>query len=234
MSIFDNLYERITEATSEAEEAYQEYGFFEDLYWKAQKTGQGIEYASIREGWVLKKAGQASDKLAALESIEILEPAKNADIDSLKASLNEILKEAEGNELSVFITTRLDEWAKSIDPAFSFSEWGDAKTGTQGFFPIFHIHFPRGKWTHEMMRNINILGRALRRDIDYMVDIYTTKEGAKKKQSRQTLTLSGEGMHLAAVNWSGRLRHKRPRPLGPFTHAISNVSYHAGDSSYKK
>lgn len=234
MSIFDNLDERIVQAEAESEQLHQEYAIFEDLYWKAQKTGKDIEYATIRESWALSAAGRASARITALESLKILEAVKDADIASLKAELNEILHEAEGNELSVFITARLDDWAKSIDPAFSFVEWGDAKEGTQGFFPVFNIHFPRGKWTPEMMQKINIFSRALRRDIDYVVDFRTTKEGAGKKRSNYILSVTGEGMHLAAVNYLGRLRHKRPKAFNLFTYAISTVSYHGGDLSYKK
>lgn len=234
MTIFEDLDERI--ASSEQEEllSFKKSEAAELRYWNAYKTGdaEAIEHASILEKWALSNSFRASERTRALESLKILEPAKNADIVSLKRVLDKILEEAAGEELSVFITQRLDDWAKEIDPAFSFAEWGDVKTGTQGFFPTFNIHFPRGKGTPEMMQKINILARALRRDIDYMVDFKTTKEGAGKKRHPFILSVSGEGMHLAAVNYS-YFRHKRPKPFGPFHHAVSKVSYHGGDQSYK-
>lgn len=234
MSIFDNLDERIAQAHAEEEKFNQEYIYREGLYWEAQKSGVGKELAAIRERWALSDVSQASEKSHELEALKVIEPARYADIDSLKASLNEILRDAEGNENSAEIAERLNGWAKTIHPAFSFSQWGDAKTGTQGFFPEFHIHFPKGKWTPQMVQKINIFARALRRDFDYMVDFTTTKEGRKKNQHPQVLTVGGEWMHRAAVNYGGRLRHKWPKPLKRLTLAISEVSFHAGDSSFKK
>jgi hypothetical protein len=232
MSIFENLDERIAKAEAEELLSFKEHAEAEDRYWKAYKSGEGVEHAAILEKWALARSAKLTRRSLGLESLKILEPAKDADIASLKASLSEILAESEGDELSVFTTTRLDEWAQSIDPAFSFAEWGDVNKGTQGFFPVFNIHFPKGKYTPEMIRKINIFARVLRRDIDYVVDFKTTKEGSGKKRIAYILSVSGEGMHLAAVNYP-LFRHRRPLAFGVFADAVAKVSYHAGDQSHK-
>lgn len=235
MSIFDDIDEKISRSEALELLSFKESEKAEIRYWNAYKNGtpEEVEHASILEKWALAKSFSASSRTRALENIKMLEPVRNFDIEPLRESLNEILKEAEGNELSVFISARLDSWAKSISPAFSFVEWGDVKKGTQGFFPVFNIHFPKGKWTPEMMQKINIMARVLRRDIDYMVDFNTTKEGAGKKRHPFILSISGEGMHLAAANYS-YFRHKRPKPFTPFRYALDKVSFHGGDQSYKK
>lgn len=222
MNIFDGLENRIAQAEEAELSCFKDAEKAEARYWDAYKTGSDVEHASILEKWAVAKASRAIDRTKELENLKKLAPVRNVEIAGFKEELHRIVESAAGVEASSEVACQLDEWAKKVNPAFSFVGWGDTHKGTQGFFPMFSVKVPKGKPDVSLLHAINIMARVIRRDIDYVVDFETVQEGVKQKRYPPILSVTGEAMHLGTVNYRV-FRHKRPAPFRSLYSALHAV-----------